>query len=138
MLLKNSLLRRADELSTTARGFYLWLQRCLTEAATNQFTALDVRKAKRIHPRTLNRYLQELCLFNYIQVTGGNKYRGGYQYKITGLDEAGGLSNTIETALKSTIEQVRAEHSKTVGQSTVSGSQTHTGKGKASRTTQNN
>lgn len=65
-LLKNSLLRRADELSTTARGFYLWLQKFLSEAVTNQFTALDVRKAKRIHPRTLNRYLQELCLFSYI------------------------------------------------------------------------
>jgi hypothetical protein len=49
-LLKNSLFRRADELSTTARGFYNWLKKYLQEAKTNQFTALDVRKAKRIHP----------------------------------------------------------------------------------------
>lgn len=141
-LLKNSLLRRADELSTTARGFYIWLQKYLTEAATNQFTALDVRKARRIHPRTLNRYLQELSLFNYIQVTGGNKYRGGYLYKVTHIEEGNGLNKAIETALRSTIERVRAEHEKqsgkTVGQNTVSDSKTVTGKGKAGRTTQKN
>jgi hypothetical protein len=71
-LLKSSLLRRIDELSATTRVFYNWLQQYLKEAKTNQFTALNVRKAKRIHPRTLNRYLQELCLFHYIQIAGGN------------------------------------------------------------------
>jgi len=105
-LLKNSLFRRADELSTTARGFYNWLKKYLQEAKTNQFTALDVRKTKRIHPRTLNRYLQELCLFNYIQVTGGNKYREGYQYKLTHFDEDNGLNIGIENALKSTLKEV--------------------------------
>lgn len=134
-LLKNSLFRRADELSTTARGFYNWLKKYLTEAQTNQFTALDVRKAKRIHPRTLNRYLQELCLFNYIQVTGGNKYREGYQYKITNLDEDNGLNTGIETALKTTLENIKAEHSKTAGQNAVSNSQNVVNKAKASKTT---
>jgi len=105
-LLKNSLFRRADELSTTARGFYNWLKKYLSEAKTNQFTALDVRKAKRIHPRTLNRYLQELTLFNYIQIKGGNKYREGYQYKITNLDEDNGLNKSIENALQATLKNV--------------------------------
>jgi hypothetical protein len=78
--LKNNLFRRADELTTTARGFYNWLQKYLTQAKTNKFTALDIRKAKPIHPRTLNRYLQELKLFSYIQIIGGNKHREGFIY----------------------------------------------------------
>lgn len=138
-LLKNSLFRRADELSTTARGFYNWLKKYLQEAKTNQFTALDIRKAKRIHPRTLNRYLQELCLFNYIQVTGGNKYREGYQYKLTHFDEDNGLNIGIENALTTTLETIKAEHekqnSKTVGQNTVSNSQSPVNKTKTSKTT---
>ena len=134
-LLKCSLFRRADELSTTARGFYNWLQKYLTEAKTTQFTALDVRKAKRIHPRTLNRYLQELTLFNYIQITGGNKYREGYRYKITNLDEDNGLNISIENALKTTLENIKAEYGKTVGQTPPSKSQTVENKGKNSRTT---
>jgi hypothetical protein len=139
MLLKNSLFRRADELSTTARGFYNWLQKFLKEAQTNQFTALDVRKAKRIHPRTLNRYLQELCLFHYIQIIGGNKYREGYRYKVTNLDEDNGLNISIENALKQTLENIKAEYekqiSKTVGQNAVSNSQNTVKQSKTSKTT---
>jgi hypothetical protein len=137
-LLKNSLFRRADELSTTARGFYNWLQRFLKEAENNQFTALDVRKAKRIHPRTLSRYLQELTLFNYIQIAGGNKYRGGYQYKITHLDEDNGLNTSIENALRQTLETIKSEYSKTVGQNVVSNSQSAVKQRKTSKTTPQN
>jgi len=135
ILLKNSLFRRADELSTTARGFYNWLKKYLTEAQTNQFTALDVRKAKRIHPRTLNRYLQELILFHYIQITGGNKYREGYQYKITNLNEDNGLNISIENALKTTLEHIKAEHGRTVGQNQPTNSQSIENKRKTSKTT---
>jgi len=138
-LLKNSLFRRADELSTNARGFYCWLQKFLKEAKTNKFTALDIRKVKRIHPRTLNRYLQELTLFSYVQVTGGNKYREGYEYKITNLGEEKGLNKSIETALQATLETIKAEHEKqsaTVGQTPPSDTETPITKGKNSRTTQ--
>jgi hypothetical protein len=106
LLLKNSLLRKADELSTPARGFLTWLQKHLSEAATKQFTALDIRKTLRVHPRTLNRYLQELCLFNYIQITGGNKHRGGFIYKLTGLDELSGLQKSITEALSKTLNTI--------------------------------
>jgi len=111
-LLKTSLFRRADELSTNARGFYNWLCSYLKKAETMQFTALDIRKEKRIHPRTLNRYLQELTLFQYIQVAGGNKYREGYLYKITNMGEDKGLKNSIENALRQTLENIKAEHEK--------------------------
>jgi hypothetical protein len=134
-LLKNSLFRRADELSTNARGFYVWLQGFLKQAKTGQFTALDVRKAKRIHPRTLNRYLQELTLFQYIQVAGGNKYREGYRYKITNIDEENGLNKSIEKSLLKTLETIKTEHSRTDGQNPLSNSETPTNKGKTSRTT---
>jgi len=142
-LLKNSLFRRADELSTNARGFYCWLHKFLKEAQTNKFTALDIRKVKRIHPRTLNRYLQELCLFSYIQVTGGNKYREGYEYKITNLGEEKGLNKSIETALQATLETIKEEHStctersrsETAGQTPITDTQSPNNKGKKSRTT---
>jgi len=137
LLLKSSLFRRADELSTTARGFYVWLQKYLKEAKTTQFTALDVRKSKRIHPRTLNRYLQELNLFNYIQIVGGNKYKGGYLYKITNLDEDNTLKNSIDTALKNTLEAIKEEYSRTVSQNPQTNPQTIENKRKNSKTTQN-
>lgn len=131
-LLKNSLLRKADDLSASARGFLCWLTKYLIEAKTSQFTALDIRKAKTIHPRTLNRYLQELSLFHYIQITGGNKYRGGFIYKITGLNELIPLQNSIEISLKKTLESIKGQsmpnnekkRTRSVSQKAVSNSQT--------------
>lgn len=108
-LLKNSLLRKVDELSTSARGFYNWLQKFLLEAKTKQFTALDIRKIRSVHPRTLNRYLQELTLFNYLQITGGNKHRGGFIYKLTDLTDITQLQNGVETSLKNTLERIGGE-----------------------------
>jgi hypothetical protein len=105
-LLKNNLFRRADELSSPARGFYNWLSRFVTEAAATEFTNLDVRKAKQIHPRTLNNYLTELKTFSYIQITGGNKHRGGFTYKLTGLDKHGNIKCNIETELQNTLQTI--------------------------------
>ncbi len=113
-LLKNSLFRKADELSTSARGFYHWLRNYLQQAKTEQFTALDIRKEKSIHPRTLNRYLQELKLYSYIQVTGGNKHREGYRYKITAFGNQTDVQNRIEKELKITLEKIQKHHQKTI------------------------
>ncbi len=130
-LLKNSLFRRADELSTTARGFYNWLTHFLKEAKTKQFTALDIRKARSIHPRTLNRYLQELKLYSYIKVTGGNKHRGGYIYKLTDFGNQSEAQNRIEKALQETLKKIKTAYkkennsrlSRSVSQNPVSNSQ---------------
>ncbi len=126
-LLKNSLFRRADELSTTTRGFYHWLTQFLTEAETKQFTALDIRKAKAIHPRTLNRYLQELKIYSYLQVVGGNKHREGFRYKLTEFGNQTNVQNRIETDLKNTLEKIKKEYkkqnSKPVSQKVMSNSQ---------------
>jgi hypothetical protein len=139
-LLKTSLFRRADELSTNARGFYNWLCGFLAKANTAQFSALDIRKAKRLNPRTLNRYLQELALFQYIQVVGGNKYREGYLYKITAMGENNTLNNSIEKSLNDTLETIKAEHSKTASQTPPTNPQhaeTQTKNSKTPRTRKN-
>lgn len=114
-LLKSSLFRRADELSTTARGFYNWLKKYLTEAKTNQFTALDIRKAKPIHPRTLNNYLNELKLFGYVQITGGNKHREGYRYKLSEFGNQSDKQSKIEQSINATLKKVWNEYNKQQG-----------------------
>lgn len=110
--LKNNLFRRADELSTSARGFYHWLQNFLTEAKANQLTQLDIRKAKPIHPRTLSRYLQELVLFSYVQIAGGNRHRGGFIYKLTNFGNHTDTQSKIEQALQQTLKNVWNEYHK--------------------------
>jgi hypothetical protein len=128
--LATNLFRRADELSTSARGFYNWLTTFLTQAKTEQFTALDIRKASTLHPRTLNRYLQELKLFSYIQIIGGNKHREGFMYRLTNLGNQSQTQTAIENSLQATLKNIWAQYnktnpkSKTVSQSPMSDTQT--------------
>lgn len=110
--LKNNLFRRADELSTSVRGFYQWLTKFLAEAKTEQFTTLDIRKVKPLNPRTLNRYLQELKLYSYIQVIGGNKHREGFIYKLTSFGSQTDVQNRIEQDLQATLKNVWNEYNK--------------------------
>jgi hypothetical protein len=117
--LRNNLFRRADELTTSVRGFYNWLAKFLNEAnpstgsgQATQFTALDIRKAKAIHPRTLNRYLQELKLYSYIQVVGGNKNREGFIYKLTQFGNQSDTQSKIEQSLQATLKEVWNEYNK--------------------------
>jgi DNA-binding HxlR family transcriptional regulator len=127
--LKNNLFRRADELSSSARGFYYWLTQYLKESKTDRFSALDVRRAKRLHPRTLNRYLNELKYFSYIQVAGGNQYREGFLYRLTQMGDQSDIQSRIENDLQKTLEAVKKEYekqSKTVRQNTVSDLKTKT------------
>jgi len=132
-LLKSSLFNRADELSTASRGFYKWLQKFMKEARAVQFTALDIRKSKKINPRTLNHYLNELKLYNYIQVIGGNKHREGYRYTITELSEVAELQNGIETKLNQIIEGIKKENSRSVSKNPLADSQSQATPKKVSR-----
>jgi len=141
-LLKNHLFRRADELSTSARGFYNWLNAYLLEAKTKEFTQLDIRKIKAVHPRTLNRYLQELVLFNYVQIVSGNKHRGGFVYKMTSLGDLSDTQTKIEATLQENLQKIYAEMerqktSATVRQTIVSHTEMQTTKEIESTTTQN-
>jgi hypothetical protein len=137
-LLKHSLFRRADELSTSARGFYNYLKTTLKETKLKNFTALDIRTLKKIHPRTLNRYLQELVNYHYIQITGGNRYKGGYTYKISSLTDDTATNQNIEKQLQKSLENIRKKYeSETVGQTPLTNTKKPTTKEKTSRTTPN-
>jgi hypothetical protein len=81
----------------------------------------------------LNRYLQELKLYSYIQVIGGNKHREGFIYKLTNFGNQNDIQSRIEQDLQKTLEAIRTEHekqkkqeSKPVSQKKVSNPQTQT------------
>lgn len=109
-LLKDNLFHRVDEVSVSARVFYNWLSQFLVAAQTQEFTALDVRRAKPMHPRTLNRYLQELKLYGHVQVIGGNKHREGFTYRLTGLASQTDTQSRIEQDIQTTLKDVWAEY----------------------------
>jgi len=109
-LLQDVLFRKSDELSGAAREFYQWLQSWHQQKKLKQFYAADIRKDHRIHPRTLNRYLQELQEYGLVQIVGGNKHRTGYSYKLTAASDYENLQKSIHTQITQVMENVRQAH----------------------------
>lgn len=111
-LMKDVLFRKADELSGASREFYEWVtseERKFTDPNLNKgkgFFARDVRAESRIHPRTLNRYLNELTEYGLLQVTGGNKNTTGYSYKLLPKQSITELQQSITIQLNNVIQTV--------------------------------
>ena len=129
-LLRETLFRKSDELSGACRSFYEWLkvwdnkrkEALKTEENTKAeqedpkdekeaktgFYARDVRKSSRINPRTLNRYLNELTEYHYIQITGGKKHKTGYHYELNAEAEKQNLQSEIDEQIQSILEKVKS------------------------------
>ena len=103
-LLRDVLFRKSDELSGACREFYEWLKEPERKLNAVSFFGSEIRKERRINPRTLSRYLQELTAYGKLQVTGGNKYKTGYQYSLTELSE--NLQDSIDQQISKVIENV--------------------------------
>jgi len=81
----------------------------LEEQGKKSFYAKDVRSAFRIRPTTMKRYLYQLTSCNYLKITGGDRYRKGYEYKVVDPEEYENLRSNVQTALDKALEAVKAQ-----------------------------
>lgn len=120
-LLKESLFRKSDELSAAVRDFLESVKSILNKQKKQSFYATEIRQELNIHPRTLRRYLYELQDFGYVKITGGNKYRKGYEYELTEMSKNNNLQSSIDKHIAKVMRVVWKQHeedgkSRTVGQ----------------------
>ena len=127
-LLREVLFRKSDELSGALRSFLEALKVLLAKEQKTSFHAAEIRKPMRLTPRTLSRYLYELQQYGYIRITGGNKYRRGYEYEITPGEDSLGRSmdslveqvmNKVWLAYKGSTSKATVGQLATVGQNGV-------------------
>lgn len=104
-LLKEVLFRKSDELTGACRHFLETLKAHLKEQKAETFTAKEIRKAMRLHPSNLKRYLIELDRYGYIKGRG-NRYKG-YEYSIVDMHEYEALTRQIDTDLQRIADKVR-------------------------------
>jgi DNA-binding HxlR family transcriptional regulator len=131
LLLKDVLFRKSDELSGAAREFYQWLQswneqRLLLPSPNGEglgvrpFFGNEIRQENRIHPRTLNRYLQELTEYGLLQITGGNRHKTGYSYRVATAGNYDALQKSIMVQVERVMKNIwEAFHEKQEAQSQI-------------------
>jgi DNA primase catalytic core len=93
-LVKDTLLRKSDELNGELRHFFERLKNTVTAMKVQSFYSKDIREQFRMNPMRTNRYLHELESRGYIGRTGGNR-KYGFEYEITAWEEYEQLKNGI-------------------------------------------
>jgi len=104
-LVKETLLRKSDELSGELREFFESLKS--RSKKDNTFFAKDLRKRLRIHPMKLSRYLVQLESRGYIKRTGGNRQQG-FEYQVNEWDDYTLLKEGVDI-LDKKLEQLRSK-----------------------------
>ncbi len=93
-LVKETLLRKSDELNGELRDFFERLKNNLSAKKVQSFYSKEIREQFRMNPMRINRYLRELESRGYIGRNGGNR-KYGFEYEITAWDEYEKLKNGI-------------------------------------------
>jgi DNA primase len=106
-LLKDVLFSKSDELTKATRDFLEQLKQYLQSNNLQSFTAQQIRKAFRIEPRTIQRYIRELKQYGFIKPVSGFKRRIGFEYSIADAAEYTNLKTEIDSHLQAILEKLR-------------------------------
>jgi hypothetical protein len=110
-LLKEVLLAKSDELSQAERSFFESLKKWMKEKNKESFYAKEIREAFRMHPSKVKRYLHSLNTYNLVRITGGNRFKSGFEYEVIAPDEYKNLSDAVNTVLDNVLTQIKTNSS---------------------------
>jgi hypothetical protein len=105
-LMKEVLLRKADELSGATRNYFEQLKQLLQQQKHSTFTNSEIRKHLRLPGTTVRRYHNELLQNGYIRLQENKKK--GYLFEIVSYEEYTQLQNSIATVLDNILDKLRA------------------------------
>jgi 5S rRNA maturation endonuclease (ribonuclease M5) len=105
-LLKEVLFSKSDELTGACRKFFEQVKGWLKRENKQSFHAWEIRKALRINPNNLKRYMIELSRYSLVKITGGSKYKG-FEYQIADLQEYEQLKGSIDKQLESILHTIK-------------------------------
>jgi hypothetical protein len=106
-LMKEVLLRKADELSGATRNYFEQLKVLLQQQQQSTFTNKEIRKTLRLPGTTVRRYHNELLQSSYIRLQESKKKKG-YLFEIVSYEEYQQLQNSITIVLDEILSKLRA------------------------------
>jgi DNA primase len=114
-LLKDVLLAKSDELTNAERSFFESLKHWLKGTGKTSFYAKEARDVFRMHPSKIKRYLYSLTTYNMLKITGGNRFKTGFEYEVVTLDDYSKLESVVNTVLDNVLNEIKQKVSGPVG-----------------------
>jgi hypothetical protein len=106
-LMKNILLKKADELGYATRKFLEKLKEYLQSNKLKTFTSKQLRETLKENPNTQKKYMAELQLYGYVRKKDGDKKKGFY-YEVVSYEEYQQLQQQIHNALDEVLTKLQA------------------------------
>lgn len=109
-LMKNILLKKADELGYASRKFLERLKEYTQTNKIKSFTNKQIREALREKPGTYKMYMAELVSYGFVKRTADNtgNQKKGFLYEVVSMQEYEKLQSTINTALDDILHKLQA------------------------------
>jgi DNA primase len=101
-LVKDTLIRKSDELGGDLRSFFESLKSYLTgnrKGEQNSFYSKDIRRHFRLHPMKLSRNLVNLEKRGFIKLVSANR-QSGYEYQVISWDDYETLKNKVDVPVE--------------------------------------
>jgi predicted transcriptional regulator/6-pyruvoyl-tetrahydropterin synthase len=107
-LIKQILLRKADELNNACRNHLEQLKNYLIENKRSSFGTKEIRQALRINASNQKRYMVQLFANGFIKKSSGNK-ANGFTYEVVSYEEYTKLQSNISTVLDESLQKLSVE-----------------------------
>lgn len=107
-LMKEVLLRKADELSGATRNYFELLKSSLQENKQSTFSNKEIKQLLRLPISTVKRYNLELLQSNHIKRNDNQKTKA-YHFEIVSYEEYNQLQNNIATVLDNIYKNLKAQ-----------------------------
>jgi predicted transcriptional regulator len=104
-LMKQILLRKADELNNACRNHLEQLKNYLKENNRSAFSTKEVRQALRINSSNQKRYMAQLYANGFIKKSSGSKAKG-FTYEVVSYEEYNQLQSTISNVLDEAVNKL--------------------------------
>ena len=105
-LLKETLLRKSDELTGACRNYFEKLKMYLIGQNQKSFTNREISLKLKISVTTIKRHHLDLYNSGYLKITKKDKYTG-YQYEIISYEEYKQLKSGISKVLDDSLKELQ-------------------------------
>jgi predicted transcriptional regulator len=110
-LMKNILLKKADELGYATRKYLERLKKYLQDSKQKTFFNKEVREALKENPNTQRMYMSELLQYGFVRKKEGDKKKG-FSYEVINYEEYKNLQSHINNALDEILHKLQAQENK--------------------------
>ena len=101
------LVSRIDLLTKANRNFYQALTSWKKKNAVDTFGQKEICRGLRMSVSKVKRHIISLLNYGYLNIAGGDRYKEGYQYRLTDTGEYEQIKTSVEEALKSSLQEIK-------------------------------